>query len=69
MSFMPGDLVVHHGEVIHRADPNRSADRQRRAFAVVYRSESAKRNETAYQKYQARLAKQHVAMGLKEENA
>ena len=69
ISCQPGDLVVHHGEVIHRADPNRTADRQRRAFAVVYRSESAKRNETAYQKYQASLAKQHVARGLKEENA
>ena len=65
----PGDLVVHHGEVIHRADPNRTADRQRRAFAVVYRTESAKRNETAYQAYQQRLQNQHLAMGLKEEDA
>ena len=62
----PGDLVVHHGEMIHRADPNRTADQPRRAFAIVYRSESAKRDETAYLKYQERLSQQHQQMGLKK---
>ena len=65
----PGDLVVHHGEAIHRADPNRSRDRQRRAFAVVYYTRSATRDEQAYQAYQQRLEKQHLAMGLKEVDA
>ncbi len=65
----PGDLVVHHGEVIHRADPNRTRDQQRRAFAIVYYTESAQRDEVAYQKYQQRLASQHQQMGLREVDA
>ena len=62
----PGDLVIHHGEVIHRADPNRTRDQQRRAFAVVYHAESARRDETAFLKYQQRLNRQHQEMGLKK---
>ena len=62
----PGDLLAHHGETIHRADPNRSRDRHRRAFAVVYYTESAVRDEVAYQAYQARLDRQHQTMGIKE---
>ena len=65
----PGDLVVHHGEMIHRADANRTVDQQRRAFAVVYYTRSAIRDEQAYQAYQQRLEKQHLAMGLKEVDA
>src|SRR5262249_31933285 len=33
----PGDVAAHHGETIHRAEPNRSAGRNRRAFAMVFR--------------------------------
>ena len=44
-------------------------DRQRRAFAVVYYTRSATRDEQAYQAYQQRLEKQHLAMGLKEVDA
>ena len=35
-----GDLAVHHGETIHRAEPNQPTDRSRRAFAMVWRGES-----------------------------
>jgi len=34
----PGDAVLHEGCVVHRAGANMSADRQRRALGVVYRS-------------------------------
>ena len=35
--LQPDDLVAHHGETIHRAEPNQSATRHRRAFALVMR--------------------------------
>ena len=38
--LQPGDAVVHHGDTIHRADPNRSPVRNRRAFAMVVRGAS-----------------------------
>ncbi|HET6575073.1 MAG TPA: phytanoyl-CoA dioxygenase family protein [Fimbriiglobus sp.] len=61
----PGDAVAHHGNTIHRADPNRSAARHRRAFAVVYRGVSCRRDEEAYARYQAAVAAQHKQLGLK----
>lgn len=32
----PGDVVVHHAATLHRAGPNRSVDRRRRAVSVRY---------------------------------
>lgn len=60
----PGDLTVHHGEMIHRADPNRSADRSRRAFAMVIRGESCRRDEARYSQYLTALKSQHEGQGL-----
>ena len=61
----PGDLVAHHCETIHRADANRSTDRHRRGFVMVYRGESAQIDETAYRRYQESVKQQHGALGLK----
>jgi phytanoyl-CoA hydroxylase len=61
-----GDLVAHHGEVIHRADPNGSTKRQRRAFAMVFRGTSCRRDEAAYRRYEQALRSQHTTMGLKD---
>src|SRR5581483_1016206 len=63
--LQPGDAVVHHGETIHRAEPNRSRDRQRRAFAMVCRGVSCRRDEEAYARYEAALKAQHQQLGLK----
>jgi phytanoyl-CoA hydroxylase len=63
--LQPGDLVAHHGETIHRAHPNRSAARQRRAFAMVFRGVSCRRDEAAFARYQEALKEQHQQMGLK----
>ena len=63
-----GDLVVHHGETIHLADPNRSATRQRRAFAMVYRGVSARRDETAHLRHQTDLKRQHDSFGMAPKN-
>ncbi|MCA9077916.1 MAG: phytanoyl-CoA dioxygenase family protein [Planctomycetaceae bacterium] len=60
----PGDVVIHHGDAIHRADANRSATRERRAFALVYQGESCQRDDDAFARYQASLQRQHTQMGL-----
>jgi phytanoyl-CoA hydroxylase len=65
VSLQPGDVVAHHGNTIHRADPNRSATRYRRAFAMVFKGVSCRRDEEAFGNYQAALKAQHQQMGLK----
>jgi phytanoyl-CoA hydroxylase len=59
-----GDLVAHHGMTIHRADPNRSPTRHRRAFAMVFRGISCSLDEAAQRRYQQSLASQHQSLGL-----
>src|SRR5262245_48352349 len=59
-----GDVAAHHGETIHRADPNRSATRHRRAFAMVFKGVSCRRDEEAFARYQAALKAQHEKLGL-----
>ncbi|HJT79390.1 MAG TPA: phytanoyl-CoA dioxygenase family protein [Gemmataceae bacterium] len=61
----PGDVVAHHGETIHRAEPNRSAERNRRAFAMVLRGASCRRDEEAFARYLAAAKEQHQQLGLK----
>lgn len=60
----PGDLLAHHGNTIHRAEPNRSSTRQRRAFAMVFRGVSCRRDEAAYERYLQALKLQHDQMGV-----
>jgi phytanoyl-CoA hydroxylase len=60
----PGDATVHHGNTIHRAEPNRTSNHHRRAFAMVIEGVSSKRDEEAYDRYMAALKRQHEAMGL-----
>ena len=61
----PGDAVAHHGMTIHRAELNRSSDRNRRAFAMVYKGISCRRDEASFARYQEAAKKQHESMGLK----
>ena len=44
----PGDVLIHHGNTIHRANPNRSTTRHRRSFGMVFQANSAKRDENAF---------------------
>jgi phytanoyl-CoA hydroxylase len=62
--LQPGAVVAHHGETIHRADPNRSATRHRRAFAMVFQGISCRREEAAFARYKAALQTQHEQLGL-----
>jgi phytanoyl-CoA hydroxylase len=61
----PGDAVAHHGMTIHRADANLSATRHRRSFALVFKGESCRRDQAAYDRYLASAREQHREMGLK----
>lgn len=61
----PGDVLIHHGDTIHRADANRSTTRQRRSFGMVLQGASARRNETAFARYLASAKQQHQELGLK----
>ena len=60
----PGDVAAHHCEVIHRADPNGSPTRSRRAFAMVIHGESCRLDEEASRRYREAARKQHESMGL-----
>ncbi len=60
-----GDLVCHYGELIHRADANRSQTSPRRAFTLVVEGASCQRNEEAHQVYRDSAAAQHENAGLK----
>ncbi|MDH3651899.1 MAG: phytanoyl-CoA dioxygenase family protein, partial [Saprospiraceae bacterium] len=51
-----GDLLVHHSMTIHRADPNRSRHRSRRALGFVYYGVSAVEDPVARQAYRESLA-------------
>ncbi|HVK16114.1 MAG TPA: phytanoyl-CoA dioxygenase family protein [Fimbriiglobus sp.] len=61
----PGDAVAHHGMTIHRADANLSATRHRRSFALVFKGESCRRDQAAYDRYLSSAREQHQEMGLK----
>lgn len=63
VTLEPGDAVVHHGNTIHRAEANRSADRHRRAFAMVMQGESCELDEEAFERYQATAAQQVKDLG------
>jgi phytanoyl-CoA hydroxylase len=53
VSLQPGDVTVHHGNTIHRADANTSLVRNRRSFALVFKGVSCQRDEPAFARYLA----------------
>ncbi|MEZ6127587.1 MAG: phytanoyl-CoA dioxygenase family protein [Planctomycetaceae bacterium] len=61
----PGDLVVHHGMTVHRADANMSTTRHRRSFALVFKGISCQRDQEAYDRYLQAAKAQHQEQGLK----
>ena len=63
--MQPGDVVIHHGDTIHRADANRSATRHRRSFAMVFKGLSCRRDEAAHARYLEAARAQRQEMGLK----
>ncbi len=63
VQMRPGDLVVHHGNMIHSANANRSKSRHRRALAVVYTGKSCRLDEEASSRYRANLKAQQTKAG------
>jgi phytanoyl-CoA hydroxylase len=61
----PGDVLIHHGNTIHRADANRSTTRHRRSFGMVFQAHSCVRDEAAFQRYTESSKAQQQEMGLK----
>ncbi len=65
MHLEPNDLIIHHGNTAHRADPNRSSTRHRPAFAMVFRGASARKNDQAAARLREEVLKQQRSKGLK----
>ena len=59
MILQPGDLAAHHGNLLHRADANRSDHRQRRSFALVFHAASCEKDAEALDRYMSQLSEQH----------
>jgi len=57
----PGDLLVHHSLTIHRAGPNMSATRSRKALGLIYFGESAKEDIEAKREYQRKLQEERLS--------
>jgi phytanoyl-CoA hydroxylase len=55
MPAKPGDLLIHHGMTIHRAEANKSQTRSRRAMGLIYFAASAMEDREAKEAYQRRL--------------
>jgi len=64
--MQPGDVTIHHGNTIHRADANRSPTRHRRSFALVIKGVSARRDPVAFARYTSAAKAQHAEFGLKD---
>ena len=64
--LQPGDVAAHHGNLVHLADVNRSTTRHRRAFALVFKGASCRRDEKAFARYQADLRQQHEALATRD---
>lgn len=62
LCLAPGDASVHHGLTVHRAEPNRSETRRRRAFALVMQGVSCRRDEVAFGHYTAALERQRQSL-------
>lgn len=52
MPVKPGDVLIHHGMTIHRAEGNNSKTRSRRVLGLVYFGESAQEDSLAKERYQ-----------------
>ncbi len=53
VALQPGDMTIHHGNTIHRAEANVTTDRHRRSFAMVFQGVSCRRDEEAFARYLA----------------
>ena len=62
MRACPGDLLVHGAKLIHRAEPNRSATRQRRAVGAIFYTDSARWDEGEYARRAEEIRRRSAAL-------
>ena len=62
LAMKPGDLALHHVNVIHRTGPNRTG-RHRRNLGFSFHSSRARRDEAANAHFQAHLQRIHTDQG------
>jgi|TARA_Y100000815_G_scaffold108970_1_gene97585 phytanoyl-CoA hydroxylase len=62
-SAQPGELLVHHAMTIHRAEPNTSNTRSRRALGFIFYGESALEDVKANREYKQKLEGELTATG------
>ena len=65
----PGGAVAHHGMAIHRAQPNRSPTRNRRAYAIGIMGVSCRVDAAAEAAHKQAVAEQHRKLGIKSGQA
>jgi phytanoyl-CoA hydroxylase len=63
MRAAPGDVVVHHSLMLHRAGPNVTAARPRRALGLIFYGQVSI-DEERHAAYQAELAKRLQSDGI-----
>jgi phytanoyl-CoA hydroxylase len=57
MCANPGDLIAHHALTIHRADGNKSKERDRRALGFVYFARGAKEDVAGRKAYKEQMTR------------
>ncbi len=62
MTAVPGDMLVHHSMIVHRADANLS-DRTRRALGFVYWPQRAKQDTERADAYRKQLTERWTREG------
>ena len=62
LDLKPGDLSLHHVNVIHRTGPNRTAD-HRRNLGFAYHSSRARRDREAHARYREHLGRINTSIG------
>ena len=62
MRACPGDLLVHGAKLIHRAEPNWSATRQRRAVGAIFYTDSARWDEGEYVRRAEEIRRRSAAL-------
>lgn len=58
----PGDLIIHNSLLIHRAPPNTTTDRSRRAVGSIFYGASAVVDEEKYQARQKQIQERAAAL-------
>jgi hypothetical protein len=59
LCMKPGDVALHHTNVVHRSDGN-TTDRSRRQLGIQYYSSRAQRDVAAWERYQQEVRKLHA---------